>query len=335
MKFYIYFLFTIAFIVKESNAQQRHILIEESFNSVSQETNINNYNFSYSYNYSGNVTIRTTRPSSNYINSSGGGNLAYINNHQSFKILNIPIVNYQAVDINFGMMKFGNILDGSDFEIVINLYGDESEEIIFKPNLPSGDQTSNWYFIEIPINIMNKTSMDIEFRNKEFLNNYHEYRIDDITITGQEITPLNINDLQCTFIDNIFSYQISDINDLKKIEIQTSDNGVLFTPYIVKENISIKSTNVIYKEYAKIVLHYENKYSHSKIYKNIQTKNNSYSWFGNTLKFRELQEYLIIYSINGNVLGTYYDVNEINFSSFPPNLYIIRTNKNIIKWLKK
>lgn len=309
----------------------------ENFNLVNSNTSINNYPFTHQIPITGSASIRNTRMSNNYTHASSGANVMFPNDGANLSIKNIDVNNITNVQISFGLMKFGNELNGNDFSVTIVVHGSVNDTVIYSPNLLTGINTSHWRLINIPILTLSGVNhLDIYFNTTALINNSYEYRIDDIIISGERDIPL-FNIFKSFKINNNkeLDYELENRNEQYDfLKIEKSIDGKKFTAIKTAYNPLIRDKFLLedpYASYYRLKVSINNELFTSQIKKKDSTIENKYSIVDNKIIYYNIQNSIVIYNINGTILKEVNNSNIIDLSEFNNQLLLIKDSYQVIK----
>lgn len=122
--------------------------------------------------------IRITNMSSGYATASGAAN-AFLTNTSAGKYFVISGINTTGksnLELSFGVFKFGNASNGSDFSVQVSSDSLSYSTLTF-PALPVGSST--WYYRTAAGTIPSVPNLRIRFRNEDTLT---QFRIDDVLL---------------------------------------------------------------------------------------------------------------------------------------------------------
>lgn len=337
----IFLLLILAIGYLKVHSQVLDTVFLENFNLANTNTSINNYPFTHQIPISGNASIRNTRSSNNYANASGGANVMFPNDSAIMSIKNIDVSNIINAQISFGLLKFGNELNGSDFTVTIIVHNAENDTIRFSPSLLTGLQTSNWRMINIPVfSLNNARNIDIIFNSANLINNSFEYRIDDIIVSGMSNIPLfnvfkslNIN----TNNELVYALELRN-NQYDFLTLEGSVDGksfeaieTIYNPY----NDGIFQINKDDASYYRLKVSIDNEVFTSQVRMKNSTNKNEYYLMEDKIIYTNTQNSIVIYNVSGNILKELKNTNIVDLDDFKNQMILIKSKNHVIKIWKQ
>jgi hypothetical protein len=136
----------------------------------------------------GNGTMRSTSPSTNFYAGSSGGANVFLTDVDADKFFQIEGINTTALgdlQLSFGIFKNTTLGDGSDLVVDISTNGVDYTELMYDA-LPTGAGTEfQWYFRTASDSIPEASNLRIRFSNTGEL--LTQYRIDDVRLEAAQV----------------------------------------------------------------------------------------------------------------------------------------------------
>lgn len=138
--------------------------------------------------YSGNVDVRPSNASTGYANASGGANVMVNTASKYFTISGIDTKKYVDLVLSFGQRK-GTNAASNDLVVEVSENGTDWTKLSY--TRPTGSGTSTWAIVTPTGTIPSTETLSIRFTGTTTT----EWRIDDITLTGNLDTSLSVGDV--------------------------------------------------------------------------------------------------------------------------------------------
>lgn len=240
-KSYKLYLFLVLFLMVGQLAYpQGELVFYESFGEpvqtankwpkLSEYTDFDNTNPVVFYCYNDKADVRSTSPSENYDDASGGGSVLLSTDQHSLVIENIDINNYKDLSLSFGIRKANNATDGSFLLLTVEIDGVDMGD--FSLDLPTGAGTTGWHKVSFDENhFVLGSTMKLIFINTNPESHIGTHlRIDDVEIRGSSTLPIVLENFDVEMVHEalLFTWETSSEGEMSHFEIEYSYDAKIY-----------------------------------------------------------------------------------------------------------